>query len=45
MAGNKFVSRDDFEQGNLEYEDLEFQDINMLFTIDDFTVLNLKGNI
>ena len=40
-----YVSRDDFEQGNLEYEDLEYQDINMLFTIDDFTVLNLKGNV
>jgi hypothetical protein len=39
-----YVSREDFEQGSLEYEDLDYQDINMLFTIDDFTVLNLKGD-
>ncbi|AGO61480.1 hypothetical protein FACI_IFERC00001G1500 [Ferroplasma acidarmanus Fer1] len=39
-----YVNRDDFEQGTLEYEDLDYQDKNMLFTIDDFTVLNLKGD-
>jgi hypothetical protein len=39
-----YVSRDDFEPGSMEIEDLEYQDINMLFTIDDFTVLNLKGD-
>jgi hypothetical protein len=39
-----YVSREDFEQGRLESEDLDYQDINMLFTIDDFTVLTLKGN-
>jgi len=39
-----YVSREDFEQGSLESEDLDYQDINMLFTIDDFTLLNLKGD-
>ncbi len=39
-----YVNRDDFERGTLEYEDLDYQDQNMLFTIDDFTVLNLKGD-
>ncbi|WMT52032.1 MAG: hypothetical protein RE471_03935 [Ferroplasma sp.] len=39
-----YVSRDDFVQGGLEYDDLDYQDINMLFTVDDFTVLNLNGD-
>ncbi len=39
-----YVSRDDFVPGGLEYDDLDYQDINMLFTVDDFTVLNLNGD-
>ncbi|MCL4452974.1 hypothetical protein [Ferroplasma sp.] len=39
-----YVNRDDFVPGGLEYDDLDYQDINMLFTVDDFTVLNLNGD-
>ena len=40
-----YVDRDDFIPGGLEHDDLDYQDINMLFTIDDFTVLKLNGEI
>ena len=39
-----YVNREDFVPGGLEQDDLDYQDINMLFTVDDFTVLKLNGD-
>ena len=39
-----YVDRADFIPGGLEHDDLDYQDVNMLFTIDDFTVLKLNGD-
>ncbi len=39
-----YVNREDFVPGGLEQDDLYYQDINMLFTVDDFTVLKLNGD-
>lgn len=39
LEDNTYVYDKNLVQGGLEYEDLEFQDINTVFTVDNFTVL------
>ncbi len=39
LEDNTYVYDENLVQGGLEYDDLEFQDINTIFTVDNFTVL------
>ncbi len=41
LEDNTYVYDKNLIQGGLEYEDLEFSDINAIFTVDNFTVLQL----
>ncbi|MEM0139549.1 MAG: hypothetical protein QXZ44_02930 [Ferroplasma sp.] len=45
LKDNTYVYDESMVQGGLEYEDLEFCDINTVFTIDDFTVYQFDGEL
>ncbi len=45
LEDNTYVYDENMVQGGLEYEDLEFCDINTVFTVDNFTAYQFDGKL